>query len=83
MKIVIATDSFKGCLTSEEVESTLAQALSGEDTEVLTLPMSDGGEGMLEAFVSALHGSIVETEVHNPLMQRISAPYGIAPTVRP
>lgn len=79
MKIVIATDSFKGCLTSEEVESTLAQALSGEDTEVLTLPMSDGGEGMLEAFVSALHGSIVETEVHNPLMQRISAPYGIAP----
>ena len=46
---------------------------------VRSLPMSDGGEGMLEAFISALHGKIIQAEVHDPLMRPILASYGIAP----
>ena len=54
MKIILAIDSFKGCLTSEEVETIFSQALSSRGMTVRSLPMSDGGEGMLEAFISAL-----------------------------
>ena len=55
MHIILAIDSFKGCLTSEEVEAIFAQALTARGATVRSLPMSDGGEGMLQPFISALH----------------------------
>ena len=39
MKIVLALDSFKGCLTSTEVEQTLAEALADKGIDTLQLPM--------------------------------------------
>ena len=79
MHIILAIDSFKGCLTSEEVEAIFAQSLTARGATVRSLPMSDGGEGMLEAFISALHGQIITAEVHDPLMRPLLASYGIAP----
>ena len=46
-KILLAIDSFKGCFSSEEVEAAFSQALTARGAEVRSLPMSDGGEGML------------------------------------
>ena len=66
-------------LAIEEVEAIFAQALIARGATVRSLPMSDGGEGMLEAFISALHGQIVPAEVHDPLMRPLLASYGIAP----
>lgn len=79
MKIVIAIDSFKGCLTSEEVESCLSKALAEKGVDTVPVPVSDGGEGMLTAFMSALGGKTVEAEVHDPLMRPVTARYGIVP----
>lgn len=79
MKIILAIDSFKGCLTSEEVENIISSSLISCDAEIRRIPMSDGGEGMLEAFISAMNGNIVEAEVHDPLMRPIKARYGISP----
>ena len=76
MKILLAIDSFKGCLSSQEVEETFAGALQQQGAEVIALPMSDGGEGMLEAFISALQGSFIDAPVHDPLMRPIRARYG-------
>ena len=76
MKIILATDSFKGCMTSEEIENAICSASSGE-FEFHKIPMSDGGEGMLETFIAAMNGEIVETTVHDPLMRPITAKYGI------
>lgn len=45
MNIVLAIDSFKGCLTSEEVEDTLAPVLRATGARVHALPMSDGERG--------------------------------------
>ena len=64
-KILLAIDSFKGCLSSEEVEATFSQALTAHGAEVRSLPMSDGGEGMLPAFITALHGELLKVEVHD------------------
>lgn len=76
MKIILATDSFKGCMTSEEIENAICSASSGK-FEFHKIPMSDGGEGMLETFIAAMNGEIVETTVHDPLMRPITAKYGI------
>lgn len=78
MKYILAIDSFKGCLSSAEVEEALARSLHEYGAEVVSFPMSDGGEGMLEAFTGAMHGNIVEAQVHDPLMRPITAQYGIA-----
>lgn len=51
MKIIIAFDKYKGCLTATELCSAGESALRlrfGPDAEILSMPMSDGGEGMQE-----------------------------------
>lgn len=77
MKYVLAIDSFKGCLSSAEVERTIAKVLSEKGVNTLCLPMSDGGEGMLEAFTSALGGTLQPVYIHNHMMRRIDAQYGM------
>ena len=78
-KIIIASDSFKGCLSSLEVaraaENGIRKVLP--DCEVVGIPVADGGEGTTEALVAALHGQFVSCEVHDPLMNLIKADYGI------
>lgn len=74
-KIVIACDSYKDCLTSREVNDTIAGALSAP--EIITLEMSDGGEGMLDAFLSAMKGERVRIHAHDALMRWTEAEYGI------
>lgn len=45
------------------------------DAEIIQIPVSDGGEGWLDAFQAAIGGELVEAEVHDPLMRPIIAPY--------
>jgi len=80
MRYIIALDSFKGCLTSLEAAKAVATGIRSlqPEAELLELPVSDGGEGMLTAFLSAFHGERVTLEVHNPLMHHIHASYGIS-----
>lgn len=79
-KILLAIDSFKGCLSSSEVEEAVAKAIlmKGESYEILKIPVSDGGEGMLEAFCHAINGEIRNVRVHDPLMRVVSSSYGVS-----
>ena len=56
MKYILAIDSFKGCLTSYEAEKAVSEAITDYDNRFQTelIPVSDGGEGMLQAFAGAL-----------------------------
>ena len=80
-KYIIAVDSFKGCLTSREAGHAVAEAVKQADngTETVTFTVSDGGEGMLEAFTEALGGCLEKAYIHDPMMRRVWAEYGIAP----
>ena len=53
-KIIVAIDSFKGCLTSAEANRAAVEGILARmpEAEVLPIPVSDGGEGWLEAFRS-------------------------------
>ena len=79
MKFVLATDSFKESMTSIEACDVMEKAIKKvkNDAEVIKVPMADGGEGTVEALVNATSGTFVETEVLNPLGQKIKASYGI------
>ena len=76
-KIIVAIDSFKGCLTSAEANLAAAEGvlLSRGDAQSIQIPVSDGGEGFLSAFQHALGGELVEIPVRDPLMRRITAKY--------
>lgn len=80
-KYIIAMDSLKGCLSSKEVGQAVAEALTQADADAraTVFTVSDGGEGMLEAFTEAIGGSIERAYVHDPLMRRVWAEYGVTP----
>ena len=77
MKIIVAIDSFKGCLTSAEANQAACKGILAKmpDAQVTQVPVSDGGEGFLEAFRAAMGGEIVEVNVKDPLMRTIVAQY--------
>ncbi len=79
MKLLFASDSFKGSLTSEQTIALLTRAAK----EVFPNPVvcegvavADGGEGTIQAVVSAEHGEMIEAQVHDPLFRPIKACYG-------
>ena len=75
--IIVAIDSFKGCLTSREANQAAAEGVlkSTPNAHVVQIPVSDGGEGWLEAFQSAVGGERVEVSVYDPLMRPIVSEY--------
>lgn len=80
MKIVIASDSFKGSMSSLDV-ATAASAGVIEvypDSEIVSVNVADGGEGTVEAIVDALGGEIIKVQVSDPLGRKIETSYGIA-----
>lgn len=76
-KYIVVIDSFKGCLSSTAANQAAAEGIrhSHPDAEIIQIPVSDGGEGWLAAFHSALGGELVEVTVHDPLMRPIHAYY--------
>ncbi len=76
-KIIIAIDSFKGCITSLEANNAAAEGVGRvlPDAEVIRIPVSDGGEGWLDAFRGTIGGEIVELPVRDPMMRFVKAQY--------
>lgn len=80
MKIVIAMDSFKGSASSLEAGAAVKkgiQAGMSESQEIEVLPVADGGEGTVEAFIAGTSGSIKTETVTGPLGKSIKAKYGL------
>ena len=77
MKVVVAMDSFKGCLSSAEANGAVVEGITKAfpDAEIIQVPVSDGGEGFLEAIHSVVGGSLIEVVVRDPLMRPIKANY--------
>jgi glycerate kinase len=79
-KIVVAVDSFKGCLSSgaigKAVESGIKTVVSSCD--VVQVPIADGGEGVLDILMPVANGRTVTVCAHGPLMEPVNARYGIS-----
>lgn len=77
MKVIIAIDSFKGCLTSREANKAAAEGIrrTWPDAEIVEVTVSDGGEGYMEAFRAATGGRLEVITVRDPLMRPVKAKY--------
>ena len=81
MRIVVAFDSFKGSLSSIEAGEAAKKGIlrAIPEAEVLVCPMADGGEGTVDAMIEGLGAIETNVEVHGPLMEKVTARYGILP----
>ncbi len=80
-KVIVACDSFKGTLSSVRVYEIIKEELEKKysDVRVIGVPMADGGEGTVEAFLKALGGELRKVVVKSPLMRDIEGFYGVLP----
>ena len=79
MKIVVAPDSFKECLSSAEVADAIERGVlrAFPDAEVVKVPMADGGEGTVEAVAAATDASLCTCRVTGPLGDNVEASYAV------
>lgn len=80
-KYVVIPDSFKGCLSSGEICGIIAREIRRRDPEarVCALPVADGGEGTVDAFLGALGGEKVAVPCRDPYGRPLTAHYGLFP----
>ncbi len=78
MRVLIAIDSFKGCISSKEAGEAVRKGIlkACPDSEVIVKTVSDGGEGMSETLMKALGCSVVHTMVSDPLQRKTDVSYG-------
>ncbi len=79
MRIVIASDSFKGCLDSMQVADAVSAGIRDiyPCAEIMKVKIADGGEGTTDAIMESVDGERVNVYVHDPLGRKIKAGYGI------
>lgn len=79
-KIVIASDSFKGSISSGKVARAAAEAIQEvfPECEIKSLEMADGGEGTLDALCRNVGGTKVACKVQDPLGRTIDAEYALS-----
>lgn len=76
-RIAVASDSFKGSLTSLEVARSVEKAVHDvlPACEVVMIGVADGGEGTMEVLQQTLGGTQVICSVTDPLGRMVKAPY--------
>lgn len=75
MHILIATDSFKGCLSSQSAGEAIARGVRRVGHSAFVMPIADGGEGTIEALKAIQGAEIMRATVSDPLMRQREASY--------
>lgn len=78
---VLAPDSFKGTLSAAQVCNIQARAIRDHfpDADIRAIPMADGGEGMVDAYLGIIGGKRILVSVTAPLGGIAEAAYGLLP----
>ena len=81
MNILIASDSFKDCLSSLEAGEAMARGAQAAypEASIRVMQLSDGGEGMSAAFAALSQAQWITTSVADPLGRPIQARYAMGP----
>ncbi|HEY3372720.1 MAG TPA: glycerate kinase [Prolixibacteraceae bacterium] len=79
MQIVVAPDSMKECLSATKVAQAVSEGILRvfPDAAITCIPIADGGEGTVEALVTATGGKIVTTPSVDALNRPIQSFYGV------
>ena len=84
MKLLFASDSFKGSLTAIEICDILEKVAQRHfpGAETVSVPVADGGEGTVDALLRAMGGKRIEVKVTGPLFEEETAVWGLLPDGR-
>lgn len=78
--IIAAPDSFKGSAKSVDICDIIEKAASNQTrVRVVKIPLADGGEGTVDAYIAATGGKKVKCTVTGPDFDSVEAVYGILP----
>ncbi|MBP2629550.1 MAG: glycerate kinase [Firmicutes bacterium] len=79
MRIVVAPDSFKGSVSAVETANAIEKGIKTvfPEAEVIKVPIGDGGEGTVEALVTATNGKLIYQNVVGPLGNVVKSFWGI------
>ena len=79
MKILVAPDSFKESLSAVEAAAAICRGFESvfPEAQIVALPMADGGEGTLDALLSATEGERRTARVRGPLGSIVEASWGM------
>jgi len=79
MRVVLAPDSFKGSASALAVAQAMERVVRAvfADAEVHQVPIADGGEGTVEALVTATRGRLERRTVRGPLGEPVEARWGV------
>ena len=78
-KVLLVPDSFKGTMSSAEICSIMEKAIKMfyPKADVISIPVADGGEGSVDAFLTALGGEKKIVSVQGPFGQEMKSFFGI------
>lgn len=79
MKLIVATDSYKGTISAPDATAIISDALAEKLplAQILRMPVADGGEGSAECLVSALGGGYAVTTVKNCFFEDVQVRIGV------
>ncbi|MDR2020424.1 MAG: glycerate kinase [Treponema sp.] len=78
-KIIVIPDSFKGTMSSQEICSIMEEQIRRyyPGAELIAIPVADGGEGSVDAFLAAAGGEKITIPAKGPYMEDIRGFYGL------
>ncbi len=77
MKIILAPDKYKGSLTGIQFCNAVTEGILSINptSEIINMPLADGGDGTIEILDYHLHGKNIKLEVENPIFNPVDANY--------
>lgn len=81
MRVLIAPNSFKNCLSARKVGEAIARGLRAARPDIITdiIPMSDGGDGLVQVLADALPSERIETVTRDALGRPLTAVWLLTP----
>lgn len=81
MRILIAPNSFKNCLSALAVGKAIARGFRAARPDTITdiIPMSDGGDGLVEVLADSLSAERIETTTRDALGRALKAAWLLTP----
>lgn len=81
MRILIAPNSFKNCLSARKVGEAIARGIRAARPDIIIdiIPMSDGGDGLVQVLADALPAERVETATRDALGRPLIAAWLLTP----
>ena len=79
MRIIVAPQEFKGTLTAHEAADAMASGVKRAlpDSTVETIPLSDGGPGLVDVILASIGGRRQQAKVQDPLGRSIDAAWAL------